>query len=132
MNSDLQARIRAISVELAKNIFYENNNLHFSFIVRQNRIVAAGFASKKTDPYAKRAGYRFANIHSELSVIKQFGLDYDFRGLTLVNTRVMRNLKSFGMSRPCHICSGWITSLALPFKDIYYTDLTGEFQLLEE
>ncbi len=119
-------------IELArKNILPQITcrHKHVTFILYQNKIVSSGYAQAfKTDPIAKRYGYRFESIHSELHAIKRFPyrpsklVDCQF-----VNIRFMAN-GSIGMAKPCLICQKLLVAFGVKKKNIHYTNKDGKFQ----
>ena len=128
MNQQLEQRIRRVALTLAPNVD-RTKCLHFSFVVKQHRIISVGWNFDwKTHPFSAKMGYRFSKIHSEVDAMRKFGLNHDYRGCTLLNIRVMRDFKSFGMAKPCPICASWLNTLQYPFKTILYTDHSGQFK----
>lgn len=103
---------------------------HFSFIFRRNNVVSVGWNThSSTHPTAKLCGYRYDDVHSELSAVLRYSGDMDsLKRCILVNTRINR----FGHlrpSKPCIKCMKWIPLLG--FKEIWYTDVDNKFHLLE-
>jgi hypothetical protein len=123
MNEAMKSRLVKVATNLAPDILQTTKNLHFSFILKQSKIVSIGWNHNfKTHPFAQKLGYRYSNIHSELDSIKRLGLDFYYRDCILVNVRIMRDLQTVGLAKPCPVCGSWLCSLKHPFKAIYYTD----------
>lgn len=90
---------------------------HCSIVMRKGRVLAVGTNRIKTHPLAKKYGYLFDEMHSELDAFRQCE-EHD--SLELWNFRFNR----FGqerLSRPCPKCMPWCYQV---FRDIYYT--TGD------
>jgi len=102
-------------------------NKHFSFLLIRNKILASGYSiGWKTNPLAKKYGYRFNNIHSEMSVIKNFPYPPAMLSkCTLVNIRIMKS-GQLGMARPCHHCSKLLQDFDL--TNVWYTNWQGKFE----
>lgn len=102
---------------------------HLTFIVRKNNILSIGLNRPfKTHPEAKRYGYRYDGIHSELDAINRAPYGTDFRRCHLINVRLsadslIRNRPITRMSKPCSKCLLWIN--AIGFRDVLYTDNFG-------
>lgn len=124
MNQKLSNKI----INISKDLRYTSTlrAKHFSFIVKRNTIVSVGINSyDKTHPMAKKLGYRFANIHSELSAVLNFdGIPSDLMGCDLINVR-MNRFGQIGMSKPCSKCQKLIRDFG--FSKVYYTDWNGKF-----
>jgi len=88
---------------------------HVSIILKKNEIVSTGVNRTKTHPLAKRYGYYFDEVHSELDALLRYKGMKD--GLTLVNFRFNR-FGEMRKSRPCRLCVPWCISV---FDHIYYT-----------
>ena len=97
----------------------ERSKKHCSLIIHKNRIVSVGVNGMgKTHPKAKKIGYRYDEVHSELDALLRCK---ERKNLELVNFRFNR----FGDSRlshPCSLCCPWCK---LMFDKIYYTTREG-------
>lgn len=98
----------------------EKNWRHFSFIVKRNTIYSIGYNNtNKTHPLAHKYGYRFCNLHSELSAIIKFdGKISDLARFTMINVRISKDNK-VRMSRPCKICQHLLS--VFNFKEVFYS-----------
>lgn len=94
---------------------------HVSIIIHKNRIVSVGTNSFKTHPKAKKIGYHFEEMHSELEAFQRVPYNIKKKKLTLVNVRFNRFGK-LRMSRPCELCTPWCKEI---FNEIYYTTNEG-------
>ena len=83
---------------------------HVSIIVRKNEIVAVGTNDFRTHPLAKKYGYRFDEVHSELDALLRYRGPKD--NLKLNRFGDMR------MSKPCCNCLPWCDAL---FDDVWYS-----------
>ena len=93
---------------------------HISLIIRKNRILAIGVNNSfKSHPIAKKLGYRYEALHSELDAYNQ--IDKGLDKLILLNMRFNSN-QELRNSKPCPICLGWCKKI---FDEIYYTDSNG-------
>lgn len=108
----------------------ESRFKHFSFILMRNKTLSVGYnLGFTTHPLAKKYGYRFSSIHSELKAIKNFPYSLDVLSkCKMVNIRIMKN-KKLGMAKPCHICSKLLLDFEL--NEIWYTDEKGKFKLVK-
>lgn len=103
--------------------------IHFSFLTDKNRIVAVGRNHLfKTSPLAKRYGYRYSAIHSEMAAWQNAPRDIDFRKLRLWNVRLSRSSRRLGkpvlrQSKPCSCCASWLSELGL--REIWHTTNEG-------
>tara|TARA_R110000796_G_scaffold185213_1_gene301772 strand:+ start:217 stop:585 length:369 start_codon:yes stop_codon:yes gene_type:complete len=91
---------------------------HVSLILVRNTIIAIGTNQLKSHPKAKKIGYRYDEVHSELDALLRCK---ERKNLELFNFRFNR----FGDSRlshPCNLCCSWCKLL---FDKIYYTTPTG-------
>mgnify|MGYP005834636127 FL=1 len=96
---------------------------HVSMIVRKNEIVSIGTNHFRTHPQAKKHGYRFDEVHSELDALLRYkGLKDNLR---LINFRFNR-FGEMRISRPCCKCLPWCVAL---FDDIWYTSNEGLHKL---
>ena len=82
---------------------------HVSIIVRKNELVSVGTNMFRTHPQAKKLGYRFEEVHSELDALKLFNFRFNRFG-------------DMRMSRPCKKCLPWCDVL---FDDIWFTTDNG-------
>tara|TARA_R110002124_G_scaffold287115_1_gene470515 strand:- start:3044 stop:3409 length:366 start_codon:yes stop_codon:yes gene_type:complete len=92
---------------------------HVSIIVRKNELVSVGTNMFRTHPQAKKLGYRFEEVHSELDALLRYKGPKD--GLKLFNFRFNR-FGDMRMSRPCKKCLPWCDVL---FDDIWFTTDNG-------
>ena len=97
---------------------------HVSIIVRKNEIVSVGTNNFRTHPTAKKYGYRFDEVHSELDALLRYKGPRD--KLTLVNFRFNR-FEDMRMSKPCRFCLPWCEAV---FDNIWYSTDEG-MRLLE-
>ena len=113
------------TIELAKNYTLENPRpkKHTSLIVRKGTVVSIGTNENRTHPLAKKYGYRYDEVHSELDALLRY------RGpknnLVLVNYR-MNRFGDMRMSKPCSKCMAWCAAI---FDKIYYTTSKGLVQM---
>ena len=91
---------------------------HVSLILVRNTVVAIGTNQLKSHPQAKKIGYRYDEVHSELDALLRCK---ERRNLELVNFRFNR-FGNFRLSRPCNLCSPWCKMM---FDKIYYTTRDG-------
>lgn len=116
-------------IEAAKPIALAVNRRckHVSLIIHKNKIVSIGTNRRKTHPVAVEHGYLFDERHSELDAY--INLPYPLRNesLILFNLR-FNNQETLRMAKPCNKCLPWCQSL---FKEIYYSDRTGQILELE-
>jgi deoxycytidylate deaminase len=119
------------TIEISKSLVEipDSKNKHFSFIVFQGKILSIGWNHGwRTHPIARKLGYRFDAIHSELdSIIGYRGEEKRLKKCTLINVRVNR-FGELGMSKPCPNCLNLLSEYR--FKDIYYTNFDGQFTKL--
>ena len=92
---------------------------HVSIIVRKNEIVAVGTNNFRTHPMAKKYGYYFDEVHSELDALLRYRGPKD--NLKLFNFRFNR-FGDMRMSKPCCKCLLWCEAI---FDDIWYTTNMG-------
>jgi hypothetical protein len=105
--------------EMAKEICLciDRPKRHCSVVIHKGKVLAVGTNQMKTHPLARKYGYLFDEMHSELDAFRKCD---DKRGIELWNFRFNR----FGqerISRPCPKCLPWCVEV---FDHIYYT--TGE------
>tara|TARA_B100001094_G_scaffold156014_1_gene150980 strand:- start:394 stop:777 length:384 start_codon:yes stop_codon:yes gene_type:complete len=96
---------------------------HVSLILRKKKIVSIGTNTIRTHPQAKKLGYRFGEVHSELDALLRYRGSKD--GLSIINFRYNR-FGDMRMSKPCCKCLPWCVAL---FDDIWYTTNSGIVQL---
>lgn len=94
---------------------------HLSLIFNKNRLISTGCNHFKTHPKAKKIGYAYEEMHSELDAFRKLPHKYRNLKLTLVNVRFNR-FGELRMSKPCELCTPWCREV---FADIYYTNNTG-------
>ena len=92
---------------------------HVSIIVRKNEIVSVGTNNFRTHPMAKKYGYRFDEVHSELDALLRYKGPKD--NLKLINYRFNR-FGEMRMSKPCTTCLPWCLAL---FDNIWYSTNDG-------
>jgi len=97
---------------------------HFSFLVKRRNIVGFGYnKSFVTHPLARRYGYRFSAVHSELDCILSFnGPPRELSRYTMINIRFMAD-GSLGLSKPCPICQSLLKSFGI--TDVLYSTKDG-------
>ena len=99
---------------------------HVSIIIRKNEIVSVGTNNFRTHPLAKKYGYRFDEVHSELDALLRYKGSKD--SLRLINFRFNR-FGEMRLSKPCCKCLPWCVAL---FNDIWYTSNEGLHKLDQE
>lgn len=102
-----------------------NRTFHFSFILRRNKVLAAGHNSyTKTHGFAIRNNIEHGFMHSEISALKsfQFSLN-ELSGTTLVNIRLSKCGEYLMMARPCKRCYHVINQLN--FSEIWFSTENG-------
>ena len=92
---------------------------HVSLIVRKNMVVSVGTNRSRTHPKAKKYGYLFDEVHSELDALLRYRGPRD--GLTLINFR-MNRFADLRMSKPCKLCLPWCEAV---FDTIWYSTNNG-------
>jgi len=117
MNTKTMNKVLDISLPVSLEI--PRPKKHDSVIVRKNEIVPIGTNHFRTHPMAKKYGYRFDEVHSELDALLRYKGPKD--NLVLLNFRYNR-FGDMRMSKPCRFCLPW--SIAL-FDRIYYTTNSG-------
>ncbi len=60
---------------------------HVSLIFHKKNLISVGTNSFKTHPQAKKIGYRFEEMHSELDAYTKVPREFKNKKLTLVNIR---------------------------------------------
>ncbi len=123
MSPTTQQKILNLSKEL--KCLPDGHNKHLSFLLDKSQIVAIGWNQGwTTHPKAKKLGYRFETIHSELAAILRYRGNRDrLRRLTLVNVRVNR-FDIIGMSKPCDCCMDLIQMSGI--RKVWYTNFEGK------
>ena len=111
------------SVALPLSLQIPRPKKHVSIIVRKNEIVAVGTNNFRTHPLAKKYGYFFDEVHSELDALLRYRGAKD--NLKLFNFRFNR-FGDMRISKPCCRCLPWCTAL---FDDIWYTTNEGIVKL---
>ena len=108
-------------IEMAMPIAIKNerSKKHVSFILRKGELVSFGVNKMKTHPLAKKYGYRYNEIHSELDALLKYKGPRD--KLVLVNFRFNR-YGEMRMSKPCVKCMPWCVAL---FDKIIYSTVDG-------
>jgi hypothetical protein len=92
---------------------------HVSLIVRRGSVVSSGTNEYKTHPLAAKIGYRFEEMHSELSALTSYNGPKN--GLSLINFR-FNNQGDLKMAKPCCLCIPWCEWV---FDKIYYSTTNG-------
>ena len=92
---------------------------HVSIIVRKNEVVSMGTNNFRTHPKAKKYGYFFDEVHSELDALLRYKGPKD--NLKLINFRFNR-FGDMRMSRPCCKCLPWCIAV---FDDMWYSTDDG-------
>jgi hypothetical protein len=115
------------ALEQALLITRQCRSKHFSFLARRNRIICFGTNQKfKSHPDARRNGYRFDAIHSELAcMLKARQYDLNWKKVFMINTRIDAH-GTIKIAKPCPLCEGWL-SLSTELKHVCYTNRNGEF-----
>lgn len=120
-------------IKIAKTLISKRSgkNLHFSFILRNNKLLffAANDYTRRHDeklfgpyrPTKEGASSYIACIHSEIAALKgylkKFG-NLDMSGLTIFNVRIGKNEETMSAA-PCKNCARVIESLG--FKSVEFT-----------
>ena len=107
-----------IQVALPKSLQIGRSKKHVSIIVSKNKIISIGINQLKTHPKAKKHGYRFNEVHSELDAFLKIKKTGNYK---LFNFRFNR-FGEMRMSRPCKKCMSWCSEV---FDDIYFTTPYG-------
>ena len=113
---------------------------HFSFIVKQKKIVAIGTNQRKTHPTNLKnrktsniTGEDFSeqkHICSEFNAINKLKrlTNIDTKKCTLINLRYDRNRK-IAFAKPCMSCKSLLSYFQ--FKNVIYTDNYGNYKLYD-
>lgn len=112
-----------MDVALPISLGIERPKKHVSVILRKNEIVSIGTNNFRTHPQAKKLGYRFDEVHSELDALLRYKGPKD--NLKLFNFRFNR-FKNMRMSKPCCNCLPWCDAL---FDEIWYSTNEGMIRL---
>jgi deoxycytidylate deaminase len=129
-------KIIEISYALAGKCRHNKRCRHFSFIFKNKRLISIGMNSPKTHPlnlkydYINKQKHNISDVvgtHSELRAVIKLGLS-DYRGYTLVNTRINRN-QELDYSLPCNGCMQMIRELG--FDRVIYTTKNKDFESLD-
>ena len=100
-------------------------NRHGCVVARGARVLSVKRNKTKTHP----AGRNYTKmLHAEVACIVQLGEQHTL-GADMYVCRVMRDDKTFGMSRPCRDCQKMIADAGI--KNVFYTDAEGNFQHYE-
>jgi tRNA(Arg) A34 adenosine deaminase TadA len=106
-------------VEIAKANIHkiEKQEKHFSFIMQGSKILSIGMNNPNEHPKAYKYGYKFGDIHSELSAILKYG-EEDCSDVYMINIRINRfgNVRN---SKPCKTCQNVLKMFR--FKKIFYS-----------
>jgi tRNA(Arg) A34 adenosine deaminase TadA len=102
---------------------------HFSFACKKNEVYAVGWNQPfKTHPLAKKFGYKFNCIHSELHAILKLNVKpSELRKYTLVNVRLDKQ-GEVKMSKPCKVCQKLLG--VFQFAEVYYSTNLGTFEVM--
>lgn len=118
--------LKTIPMATEVTLKIERPKKHTSLILRKGVVVSVGTNDNRTHPLAKKYGYRYDEVHSELDALLRY------RGpknnLVLVNYR-MNRFGDFRRSKPCCKCMPWCIGI---FDKIYYTTHDGLVQLKED
>ena len=130
------SKIKEISLALVEESEISGLNNHFSFAVKNNRILKIARNSRRTSPRNLR-NPKFSRENKDISGVKlccsELNLfisvknttNIPFNRLVIVNTRVDRNRK-FVLSRPCLSCSSLISYIGP--RALWFTNNNGEFE----
>lgn len=98
---------------------------HCSLIFHNNTPVAIANNSPRTHPLAKKMGYWFDELHSELAAYLSIR-HFNTNDMVLVNFR-FNNTGQLKLSRPCKRCITWCP---LTFGEVWYSNNNGGFERL--
>ena len=115
--------LKLTDIALPISLSIERPKKHVSIIVRKNEVVAVGTNNFRTHPLAKKYGYRFDEVHSELDALLRYKGPKD--NLKLFNFRFNR-FGDMRMSKPCCNCLPWCEAL---FDDVWYSTNEGIIHL---
>jgi hypothetical protein len=116
MNERKFKKLAKIALPYALNS--DRTKRHVSLILVRNKVISIGTNQLKSHPQAKKIGYRYDEVHSELDALLRCK---ERQNLQLVNFRFNR-FAATRLSRPCDLCTPWCK---LIFDKIYYTTPTG-------
>ena len=111
------------SVALPVSLEIPRPKKHVSLIVRKNEIVSVGTNHFRTHPLAKKYGYRFDEVHSELDALLRYKGPKD--NLVLLNYRFNR-FGDMRMSKPCCFCLPWCSAV---FDEMWHSTNEGMVNL---
>lgn len=117
---------KMIEIALPVTLEISRPKKHTSLIIRRGKIVSVGTNKFRTHPLAKKYGYRFDEVHSELDALLRYNGPKD--GLILVNARFNR-FREMRFSRPCANCLKWCLAI---FYEVWYSTDGGFVQLDKE
>lgn len=127
----MSQRIFSKAVRLARELadFSRLSQRHFSFICLRNDIVCTGVNNTvKTHPLAKKYGYLFDNIHSEMAAVLAWQLPLGaLRHFDMINVRLDRKLNVM-LSKPCEKCQNFLQGI--PLRRVWYST-SGGFERFE-
>jgi len=109
-------RNKYIDIAIPISLSIQRPKKHVSIIIRKNEVVSIGTNNIRTHPMAKKLGYRFEEVHSELDALLRYKGPKD--NLKLLNFRFNR-FKDMRMAKPCCKCLPWCVAL---FDEIWYTN----------
>jgi hypothetical protein len=116
----MQLRVgKFTEVALNHALEIERRKKHVSLLVRNGVVESVGINQFKTHPLAKKYGYRYDEVHSELDALIRYKGPKD--GLSLFNFRFNR-YGEMRMSKPCCLCAPWCSAI---FDEIFYTTDKG-------
>lgn len=115
MRADID-KILKVAAETCKKI--DRSKKHVSIIVCKGKIVSVGTNRFKTHPLARKYGYLFEEMHSELDALIKCEQRED---LHLFNCR-FNSHGEMRISRPCDKCLPWCLTV---FDTIHYTTNEG-------
>ena len=116
MNERKFKRLSKIALPYALN--NDRAKRHVSLILVRNKVISIGTNQLKSHPKAKKIGYRYDEVHSELDALLRCK---ERQNLELFNFRFNR-FADARLSRPCSLCTPWCK---LIFDKIYYSTPTG-------
>lgn len=120
MNVNKVNKYRSLAWSTASSLV-DRPNKHVSMIFLKDQLVAIGINSKyKTHPLARKYGYLFDNMHSELAAWLQVR-HMEHQKMTLVNWH-FNNRGQMKLAKPCDKCLQWVLTA---FHEIWYTTPSG-------
>jgi len=117
---------KLIDVALPISLEIPRPKKHVSIILKKNEIISIGTNNFKTHPLAKKYGYYFDEVHSELNALLKYKGTKE--NLKLINFRFNR-FGDMRISRPCCKCLPWCLAI---FDNIWYTTNNGLINLKGE